>query len=237
MTLPREVSAALVSEPADLSSLPDGLIAPAAEIFDKPAVRAALWRALDGAEDERAVRKATVDLLGQARDKARAVVAQAFARRPYDARQVTQSYTWITDCLVTLSWEVATERLHRRPTPTEAEKIAVIAVGGYGRGEMAPYSDVDLLFLTPYKIAPWAENVIESMLYIFWDLKLKVGHASRTIKDCLRLGAEDYTIRTAMLEHRFLTGHAPLAEELDRRLWSELFEGSARDFVEATAAE
>ena len=237
MTLPREVSAALVSEPADLSSLPDGLIAPAAEIFDKPAVRAALWRALDGAEDERAVRKATVDLLGQARDKARAVVAQAFARRPYDARQVTQSYTWITDCLVTLSWEVATERLHRRPTPTEAEKIAVIAVGGYGRGEMAPYSDVDLLFLTPYKIAPWAENVIESMLYIFWDLKLKVGHASRTIKDCLRLGAEDYTIRTAMLEHRFLTGHAPLAEELDRRLWSELFEGSARDFVEAKLAE
>ena len=75
---------------------------------------------------------------------------------------------------------------------------------------MAPASDVDLLFLTPYKITAWAESVIESMLYILWDLRLKVGHSSRTIKDCLRLGAEDFTIRTAMLEQRYLAGDSAL---------------------------
>ena len=90
--------------------------------------------------------------------------------------------------------------LHPLPNPTEGEKLTLIAVGGYGRGEMAPFSDNDLLFLTPYKITAWAESVIETMLYMLWDLKLKVGHSSRTVKDCLRMGGEDFTIRTAMLE-------------------------------------
>ncbi|WP_372887397.1 [protein-PII] uridylyltransferase, partial [Shimia sp.] len=122
-------------------------------------------------------------------------------------------------------------------TPTEGERIALFAVGGYGRGEMAPQSDVDLLFLTPYKITAWAESVIESMLYILWDLRLKVGHASRTVNDCLRLGAEDYTIRTALLENRFLRGHEPLNEELNRRLEKDLFRGSERDFIDAKLGE
>ncbi|MFZ5962297.1 [protein-PII] uridylyltransferase [Thalassococcus sp. BH17M4-6] len=237
MTLPREVSAALVSEPATPIQLPERLIAPATDIFDRETVRAELWTALEEAKDERAVRAATVPILGAARDAGRALIAKSLVARPYDAPEAIRAYTWITDCLVTLTWDVATERLHRRPSPTEGEKIAVMAVGGYGRGEMAPFSDVDLLFLTPYKITPWAENVIESMLYVFWDLKLKVGHSSRTIKDCIRLGAEDYTIRTAMLEHRFLTGHEPLSEQFAKRLQKDLFEGSERDFVEAKLAE
>jgi len=132
---------------------------------------------------------------------------------------------------------VAGDRLRGVAVDTEGEKLAVIAVGGYGRGEMAPYSDVDLLFLTPYKITPWAETVIEEMLYILWDLRLKVGHASRTIRDCIRLGREDYTIRTALLEQRFLAGHEPLATELKSRLWSELFQSTASDFIEAKLAE
>jgi [protein-PII] uridylyltransferase len=112
----------------------------------------------------------------------------------------------------------------------------VLAVGGYGRAEMAPHSDVDLLFLTPWKITPWAESVIESMLYMLWDLKLKVGHASRTVKDCLRLGREDITIRTALLEHRFIAGQ-PLADELGDRLWAELFRNTGPEFIEAKLAE
>ena len=75
------------------------------------------------------------------------------------------------------------------------------------------------------------------MLYILWDLKLKVGHASRTVKDCLRLGREDFTIRTALLEHRLVDGHAPLAEELDTQLWSKLFKNTAAEFVEAKLEE
>jgi [protein-PII] uridylyltransferase len=139
--------------------------------------------------------------------------------------------------MVRLAFEVATQRLHPLATPTEAERLTVIAVGGYGRGEMAPFSDVDLLFLTPYKITPWAESVIESMLYILWDLRLKVGHSSRTVADCIRLGGEDFTIRTAMLEQRFLAGNAALAQELEDRLWSDLFQGTESEFIEAKLSE
>src|SRR5690606_33742612 len=103
--------------------------------------------------------------------------------------------------------------------------------------EMAPHSDIDLLFLTPWKVTAWAESVIESMLYILWDLRLKVGHATRTTRDCIRLGREDYTIRTALLEHRFIVGDDALAEELSARLKSDLFKGTGREFIEAKLAE
>ena len=102
---------------------------------------------------------------------------------------------------------------------------------------MAPYSDVDLLFLTPYKITPWAESVIEAILYILWDLKLKIGHSSRTINECLRLGKEDYTIRTALLEQRFVDGDYASAKELEKRLWSELFNSTTKEFISAKLDE
>ena len=102
---------------------------------------------------------------------------------------------------------------------------------------MAPHSDIDLLFLVPWKVTGWVEQVIESTLYVLWDLKLKVGHASRSIDECLRLGKEDITIRTALLEHRFLHGNAALAHTLRTRLWSELFAKTHADFVEAKLAE
>ena len=82
----------------------------------------------------------------------------------------------------------------------------MLAVGGYGRAEMAPFSDVDLLFVTPYKQTPWGESLIESVLYCLWDLRLKVGQSVRTIDDCLRLARADVTIRTSLLEHRHLWG-------------------------------
>ncbi len=190
MTLPQAASAAPVSEP-DPNRTPADLIAPASDIFDIGAIRESLFAEFPADADEPAVRRITVARLSAARDAGRAAVAEAFAAEPFGARRTGRAYTWITDCIVRLTFEVATQRLHRLPNPTEGERLAVIAVGGYGRGEMAPFSDVDLLFLTPWKITAWAESVIESMLYMLWDLKLKVGHSSRTVRDCLRLGAED----------------------------------------------
>ncbi|HBT00849.1 MAG TPA: [protein-PII] uridylyltransferase [Citreicella sp.] len=237
MTLPPPASPAPVSDLRPEDILPDDLIAPAATIFDLPALRARLFDSLPAEGGEPSIRAATVRLLNEARHAGRESIAQAFAAQPRNAFPVTHAYTWVTDGLVRLCFEVATEVLHPRPNPTAGERLAVLAVGGYGRGEMAPHSDVDLLFLTPHKITAWAESVIESMLYMLWDLKLKVGHASRTVKDCLRLGAEDFTIRTAMLEHRYLIGHRPLAEDLDKRLWNDLFKGSERAFVAAKLEE
>ncbi|WP_299610914.1 [protein-PII] uridylyltransferase [uncultured Tateyamaria sp.] len=175
--------------------------------------------------------------LKAAQTSGRDAIAAAFRAEPFASRPTTRAYTYLTDCLVRAALRTAQTLMHPNPTPTSSERLAVLAVGGYGRGEMAPFSDVDLLFLTPYKITPWAESVIETTLYILWDLKLKVGHSSRTVRDCLRLGTEDFTIRTAMLEHRFIFGHADLAAELDTKLRTELFQGTEREFIEAKLAE
>lgn len=219
-----------------LPSPPDDLICPGNKIFDAGAVTRALRDATKGLKPVQ-MRAAVVPVLSQTLQDGRAVIAEAFATRPFDARPVTRAYAWLTDCIVACAQDVAVRQVHPLERPLSNERIALIAVGGYGRGEMAPQSDVDLLFLSPSRITPWAEAVIETMLYILWDLRLKVGHASRTVKDCLRLGGEDFTIRTALLEHRFLGGDPSLAAELDRRLKTELFKGTAREFIEAKLSE
>jgi [protein-PII] uridylyltransferase len=216
----------------------DGLNLSPEDIFDRALIRKELARAIKAAgEDAKDIRKATVGVLRKALSDGRTVIAKAFGERPLRARNALRAYNFLTDGVIEATFYVATEYLHPNPNPTEGERLSVIAVGGYGRGEMAPHSDVDLLFLMPWKVTPWAESLIESMLYIFWDLHLKVGHASRSIKDCLRLGREDYTIRTALLENRYLTGDAELAEKLDAKLKSELFQGTVSDFIEAKLAE
>ena len=217
--------------------MPDNLICPASAIFDAKAVQTALAEALATCPDDKAIRRETVRILQSARLRGTAAIAAGITAAPFAARPATAAYSWLTDQIVTTVLYVAQTWLHPLPTPTNSEKLSLIAVGGYGRGEMAPYSDVDLLFLTPYKITPWAESLIESMLYMLWDLKLKVGHASRTVKDCLRLAREDYTIRTSLVELRFLAGDAELAQNLHDRLWSDLFRTTAADFIEAKLAE
>ncbi|KJZ21070.1 [protein-PII] uridylyltransferase [Loktanella sp. S4079] len=216
---------------------PDSLICPAYEIFDRDAIAKEMDAALADLSAEKDIRAATVAILSKARTAGRNTIAAAFQEQPFAARPTTQSYCWLTDQIVGIVLDVAMRRLHPLANPTEGEKLSLIAVGGYGRGEMAPESDVDLLFLTPYKMTPWAESVIESMLYMLWDLKLKVGHASRTVKECVRLAREDYTIRTSLVECRYLAGDAELAQRLGARLWSDLFKGTAAEFIEAKLDE
>ena len=220
----------------DQFEYPDLICAPE-RIFDTAGFQRGLEKAASADTSPAAIRAEAVKLLKAAQIKGREAIAEAFAEAPFEARLMKRSYTFLTDQLVISALQVATRILHPKPNPTSSEHLAVIAVGGYGRGEMAPFSDVDLLFLTPYKITAWAESVIESMLYMLWDLKLKVGHASRTIKDCLRLGASDFTIQTAMLEHRYLAGDQALAKTFAERLRKDLFAGSGKQFVEAKLAE
>ena len=207
------------------------LICPADQVFDRAAFEAQLYAASPDT-----VRADMVAWLRDMQKLGRARIKAGFIAAPFAARPMTRAYTHLTDQLVIACLDLA-RHLHPNPNPTAGERLSVIAVGGYGRGEMAPFSDVDLLFLTPYKVTAWAESVIESMLYMLWDLKLKVGHASRTIADCVRLGAEDFTIRTAMLEHRSVTGDLGSAKEL-----GQLWEGSfhpvrVREFIEAKLEE
>src|SRR6185437_4365688 len=92
----------------------------------------------------------------------------------------------------------------------EPERLSVAATGGYGRGVLAPFSDIDLLFLTTEDPDPATLQAVEYMLYFLWDLGLKVGHATRSIEDCLIEGAKDTTIRTALLDARYVTGDPDL---------------------------
>ena len=178
-----------------------------------------------------------VSLLKELKSKGFDRISFELRKNPLKARKAISSYAFLTDCLVTSAWKFATEIQFPSHNPTDVEKLSIISVGGYGRREMAPFSDVDLLFLTPYKMTPWSENVIETVLYLLWDLKLKVGHSSRSIKDCLRLGSDDYTIRTALLEHRFVCGDINLASQLNEKLWRNLFSRTAKDFISAKLIE
>nr|WP_234992012.1 [protein-PII] uridylyltransferase [Roseisalinus antarcticus] len=217
--------------------LPDSLICPAEDIFDAAAVAAEIERIYAGAASPSEARPDVVACLNAARGRGMQAIADAFAASPRNSRPTKRAYAWLTDQLVHTTFEIATRRAHPLNNPTSGERLSLIAVGGYGRGEMSAFSDVDLLFLTPWKITPWAESVIETMLYLLWDLKLKVGHASRTVKDCLRLARTDFTIRTSLVEYRYLAGDRPLATELGERLWSDLFRSTASAFVEAKLAE
>ena len=144
---------------------------------------------------------------------------------------------YLIDQIIRSIFEFATMKVFRASIPTASEHMSVVAVGGYGRGEMAPFSDVDLLFLLPYKQTPWGESVVEYILYLLWDLRLKVGHATRTVDDCIRLARNDITIRTALLEARLVCGDRGLFGELKNRYQKEVVKGHGPEFVELKLAE
>ncbi|MDP3316022.1 MAG: [protein-PII] uridylyltransferase [Devosia sp.] len=121
--------------------------------------------------------------------------------------------------------------------PSGAEMISIAAVGGYGRGTLAPGSDIDLLFILPYKQTPWGEQVTEYVLYMLWDLGQKVGHAVRSVDDCIRMARSDMTVRTATLEARYLTGAKALFEELVLRFENDVVPKTGPEFIAAKMAE
>lgn len=143
----------------------------------------------------------------------------------------------VMDAIIAALFEVATGVFYPAENPSTAEQIAVVAVGGYGRGTLAPGSDIDLLFLLPYKTTPWSESVIEIILYTLWDLKLKVGHSTRTVEECIREGRADMTIRTALLEARFLIGERGLFDGFETRFDKDIVIGSTAEFMAAKLAE
>jgi [protein-PII] uridylyltransferase len=190
-----------------------------------------------GVSDRDGGRAGFLDELRESLAADRAALSSALAGDPYDAPRVIRSWSESTDRLIRRILDFVITRLYPGGHATGGEKLSVLAVGGYGRGELAPYSDIDLLFLIPWKQTAWGEQVVEAVLYLLWDLKLKVGHSVRTADDCLRLAREDVTIRTALLEHRFFWGDATQARDLEERLWSELFRGTGPEFVELKLLE
>jgi [protein-PII] uridylyltransferase len=167
--------------------------------------------------------------------------ARAAAKRQLerdgDGRACAEGLSAFQDALIRLTYDFTTNHVYRAKNPSAAERMAVVAQGGYGRGLLAPGSDIDLLFLLPYKQTAWGESVAEYMLYLLWDLGFKVGHATRNIDQCVRLGLSDMTIRTALLDTRLILGDEALFAEFQRRFKSDVLAGNARPFIEAKLAE
>src|SRR6201990_3649678 len=181
-------------------------------------------------------RAAMAQLLKAEMIEARAV-AQKVLLKDRHGRRCAERLCFVQDELIRILSAAATRHLYHSPIPSGAECMAVVATGGYGRGLMAPESDIDLLFILPYKQTAWGEQVAEAILYCLWDMGLKVGHATRSVDESIRQARGDMTIRTAILETRFLTGDRPLYDELVTRFDKEVVQGNATEFVTAKLAE
>ena len=203
-------------------------------IIDRRALADAL-AALEG--DKAALRTQGTALLKAALDAGREEIARRLIEHPSRGLEIAASQAFLTDQLLRLLYDFTTERLYPNSNPTAAERITIIAVGGYGRGEMAPYSDVDVGFLTPWKQTGWTEQVIETMLYALWDLGMKVGHSSRSLDEMVRQAKSDVTIRTALLEARYVWGDQGVYDEAARRFKAEVQADSARQFIADKLAE
>ncbi len=207
------------------------------DLVDTAAMEAALEtlaRDFDGRERE--LRLAVAQRLKAALADAR-VVAEQLLLEDRHGRHCAERLCRLQDEIIRVLYEFIGKHLYSAQNPSEAERMAIVATGGYGRGLMAPGSDIDLLFLLPYKQTAWGESVAEAILYCLWDMGLKVGHATRSIDECIRQAKADMTIRTALLEARFLLGDRKLYDELVARFDKQIVQGTASQFVSAKLAE
>jgi [protein-PII] uridylyltransferase len=152
-------------------------------------------------------------------------------------RRCAERLCQMEDEIIRILYDFVRKHLYPSENPSETEHMAVVATGGYGRGLQAPGSDIDLLFLLPYKQTAWGEQVAEAILYALWDTGLKVGHATRSVDECIRQAKADMTIRTAILEARFLLGDRKLFDELVTRFDQDVVRGTGTEFVAAKLGE
>ena len=197
------------------------------------AVADEVWAAAARAPDPRAAAAPLIDaILTKGRER-----AQRRLEAGGDGVEVARLYALAADEATAALWDFACERLYPAANPTQAERLSLLAVGGYGRGVLAPFSDLDLLFLRPWKTTPRAEQVTEFVLYVLWDLGLKVGASARSVDECLKLARSDMTVRTALLEARPLAGDPDLSAEMIRRFQAWMKKSDPRPFIAAKLAE
>lgn len=141
------------------------------------------------------------------------------------------------DALVSGVLDHALRREFPTSNPTSGEEIAVLGIGGYGRAELAPFSDIDLMFLYPYKRTPLVEQLGEFLVLRLVDAGLKASAAGRSLDECVRFAREDVTILTALLDARLIWGSQVLYAQFRERFRREVVEGREAAFVEAILAQ
>ncbi|CAN1723279.1 [Protein-PII] uridylyltransferase / [Protein-PII]-UMP uridylyl-removing enzyme [Hyphomicrobium sp. 1Nfss2.1] len=214
----------------------DKAILQTAPYFDSQQLRVELTANLRAnGDDIQRARPAMVERLKQlvadARDAARKGL-----EADHKGRRCAAGLSQFQDELTRVLYDYTVAHVYRATNPSDAERMAIVATGGYGRALLAPGSDIDLLFLLPYKQTAWGESVAEYMLYVLWDLGFKVGHATRTVDQCIKMSS-DITVRTSMLDARLIHGDAQLYSEFEDRFRNEVVAGTARDFIDAKMEE
>ncbi len=205
-------------------------------MIDRRALAGAIADAV-GAAGVKQARPQVVELLRAALASGRAEIAQRLIAHPSAGHDCAEAQAFLVDQLVRTIHDHVIADVYPSHNRTSGERLTIMAVGGYGRGEMAPHSDVDIAFVTPGKQTSWCEQVIEAMLYYLWDLGLKVGQSSRSLDDLVRMGRGDLTIRTALLEGRYVWGDQELFDEGRARFWNEVVAGTERQYVAEKLAE
>ena len=166
-------------------------------------------------------------------------VREELARRHFAGAsgiEIVREYTGCVDRMVRALFRYA-DRQHSRRFSRLNQRLAVIARGGYGRGELNPQSDIDLLFLHDYKPGPYVEVVTEIILHALWDAGLTVGQVVRNVRECVRAVNDDLKEKTAILDTRFLAGEEKLWAALVQALIDEVLNRNQQKFFQVKLQE
>jgi len=182
-------------------------------------------------------RNEVLDLFKEAMAVGTQEIQRRFEEDAVNGADTVRAQAFLVDQVVRVLYDVAVTYAYPVANPTTGEQVSIVATGGYGRGELAPQSDIDLMFLLNYKRTPRVEQVIEYMLYMLWDLKLKVGHATRSVDEAVKLSHDDLTIRTSLLESRLIWGDEELYQRFRDHFNADIASDGGLSFVDAKLAE
>jgi [protein-PII] uridylyltransferase len=171
------------------------------------------------------------DLLRKEKEK-----IKSWHRSGTGGREVIQAHTSLVDEVIRHVLLSMTQLDAYAEYPV-LEDFSLVAVGGYGRGELNPLSDIDLLFLLSEKTRPITKTFIQDALSVIWGFDMEIGHSSRTIKDCVKLAQEDLTIKTSMIETRFLIGDRITYEKFSNSIQKKVLQKHVKKFLNSKLKE
>ncbi len=156
--------------------------------------------------------------------------------------EICHARATILDALLRHLWEAAKTSLSEQARK-EFPQLALVAIGGYGRAELNPHSDIDIMFLHSRQVAggsrplPHLSRVIDGLLYPLWDVGMKVGHSVRSIEDCVKVANSDMQAKTALIEARLITGDDPLFRNFERSLVAKCVSGYEQEYIAMRLAD
>jgi len=150
-------------------------------------------------------------------------------------KQVCHGRAMLMDVLLRYLWETARNTLSEQARK-EFPQLSLVAIGGYGRAELNPFSDIDFMFLHNRQIAglrplPYLSRILDGILYPLWDLGLKIGHSVRSVDDCITVANGDMQAKTSLIEARLIAGDEPLFNKFQKTLVSKCVEGHVAEYI------